>query len=245
MVEIAVPDLGPHAPGQHRDPRRHQLRGRATGAARGDHRAGPRQRAVRRLGDPDAARAARSGRAADACPWPWSTLAAFSTFDPDNPKASRYLDEDLNRVWTHCQPRRSAPLGRARPGARDPTLDRERRLPARHPLDADLCAAARADRAHREGPSARRRDGLSRAASWPTPATPTARACAISAPLPIPTARVPRSWWNAGSTGRRAASRWRSPTCRQFLAALEVVARRDARAPRGRAGTPSRSGWSR
>ncbi|MGH6899350.1 MAG: succinylglutamate desuccinylase [Geminicoccaceae bacterium] len=43
--------------------------------------------------------------------------AAFSTFDPNDPKASRYLDEDLNRVWTLARldgPRRSAELDRAR-----------------------------------------------------------------------------------------------------------------------------------
>jgi predicted deacylase len=44
-------------------------------------------------------------------------LAAFGTFDPSNPKASRYLDEDLNRVWTPATldgPRRSVELDRAR-----------------------------------------------------------------------------------------------------------------------------------
>lgn len=44
-------------------------------------------------------------------------LAAFSTFDPSNPKVSRYLDEDLNRVWTPATldgPRRSVELDRAR-----------------------------------------------------------------------------------------------------------------------------------
>jgi len=43
--------------------------------------------------------------------------AAFATFDLANPKASRYLDEDLNRVWSPAQldgPRRSAELDRAR-----------------------------------------------------------------------------------------------------------------------------------
>jgi predicted deacylase len=43
--------------------------------------------------------------------------AAFDTFDPRNPKASRYLDEDLNRVWSVAQlegPRRSVELERAR-----------------------------------------------------------------------------------------------------------------------------------
>jgi predicted deacylase len=43
--------------------------------------------------------------------------AAFGRFDPGNPKASRYLDEDLNRVWSAPildGPRRSAELERAR-----------------------------------------------------------------------------------------------------------------------------------
>jgi predicted deacylase len=44
-------------------------------------------------------------------------LAAFDAFDPTNPKASRYLDEDLNRVWSPATldgPRRSRELERAR-----------------------------------------------------------------------------------------------------------------------------------
>ena len=44
-------------------------------------------------------------------------LAAFDAFDPGNPKASRYLDEDLNRVWSPATldgPRRSRELERAR-----------------------------------------------------------------------------------------------------------------------------------
>jgi predicted deacylase len=44
-------------------------------------------------------------------------LAAFDAFDPGSPKASRYLDEDLNRVWTPATldgPRRSTELERAR-----------------------------------------------------------------------------------------------------------------------------------
>ena len=42
---------------------------------------------------------------------------AFRRFDPDNPRASRYLDEDLNRVWSSAVldgPRRSRELDRAR-----------------------------------------------------------------------------------------------------------------------------------
>lgn len=44
-------------------------------------------------------------------------IAAFDSFDPANPKASRYLDEDLNRVWSRATldgPRRSRELDRAR-----------------------------------------------------------------------------------------------------------------------------------
>jgi predicted deacylase len=44
-------------------------------------------------------------------------LAAFDAFDPASPKTSRYLDEDLNRVWTPATldgPRRSTELDRAR-----------------------------------------------------------------------------------------------------------------------------------
>jgi predicted deacylase len=44
-------------------------------------------------------------------------LAAFDAFDPASPKASRYLDEDLNRVWSPATldgPRRSRELERAR-----------------------------------------------------------------------------------------------------------------------------------
>lgn len=44
-------------------------------------------------------------------------VAAYQAFDPGNPRATRYLDEDLNRVWdpaTLDGPRRSRELDRAR-----------------------------------------------------------------------------------------------------------------------------------
>lgn len=44
-------------------------------------------------------------------------LAAFDRFDPAQPTASRFIDEDLNRVWAPATldgPRRSAELDRAR-----------------------------------------------------------------------------------------------------------------------------------
>jgi len=47
----------------------------------------------------------------------FANLAAFARFDPANPLASRYVEEDLNRVWDDYQlfgVRRSAELNRAR-----------------------------------------------------------------------------------------------------------------------------------
>ncbi|MBY0336328.1 MAG: succinylglutamate desuccinylase/aspartoacylase family protein [Acetobacteraceae bacterium] len=47
----------------------------------------------------------------------FANLDAFSRFDPDDPTASRFLEEDLNRLWSPESldgPRRSAELRRAR-----------------------------------------------------------------------------------------------------------------------------------
>lgn len=47
----------------------------------------------------------------------FANLDAFTRFDPDDPTATRFLDEDLNRVWDPSLldgPRRSAELRRAR-----------------------------------------------------------------------------------------------------------------------------------
>jgi len=47
----------------------------------------------------------------------FANIAAFSRFDPTQPTASRFLDEDLNRLWDPTvldSPRRSAELDRAR-----------------------------------------------------------------------------------------------------------------------------------
>ncbi len=47
----------------------------------------------------------------------FANIAAFSRFDPTQPTASRFLDEDMNRVWDPAvldSPRRSAELDRAR-----------------------------------------------------------------------------------------------------------------------------------
>ena len=47
----------------------------------------------------------------------FANIAAFARFDPNHPTASRFLDEDMNRLWdpaTLDGPRRSAELDRAR-----------------------------------------------------------------------------------------------------------------------------------
>ena len=47
----------------------------------------------------------------------FANLAAFARFDPDQPTLSRFVDEDLNRVWDASEldgPRRSVELERAR-----------------------------------------------------------------------------------------------------------------------------------
>ncbi len=47
----------------------------------------------------------------------FANLAAFARFDPRQPTASRYVDEDLNRIWDAAVldgPRRSSELDRAR-----------------------------------------------------------------------------------------------------------------------------------
>jgi len=54
----------------------------------------------------------------------FANLDAFLRFDPDDPTASRFLEEDLNRLWDYAElegPRRSCELRRAR--ALRPVLD--------------------------------------------------------------------------------------------------------------------------
>ena len=54
----------------------------------------------------------------------FANLAAFQRFDPAQPTASRFVDEDLNRLWDPARldgPRRSAELDRAR--AMRPLID--------------------------------------------------------------------------------------------------------------------------
>ena len=83
----------------------------------------------------------------------FANLAAFARFDPQNPIASRFVDEDLNRVWDDAQlfgVRRSAELDRAREmrpviDAADIVLDLHSMLWPSEPLL--LCGAAPRGRA--------------------------------------------------------------------------------------------------
>jgi predicted deacylase len=149
-------------------------------------------------------------------------LAAFDTFDPENPKASRYLDEDLNRVWSPATldgPRHSRELERARElrplienadflldihsmqSAAPPLLltgvtDKGRRLAAAMGFPACIVA----DAGHRNG--ARIRD-FGAFGDPDSPRTAVLVEC--------------------GQHWVRRSVRVASAACRQFLAALEMV----------------------
>jgi predicted deacylase len=149
-------------------------------------------------------------------------LAAFDAFDPGNPKASRYVDEDLNRVWSPATldgPRRSRELERAREirplieradflldihsmqSAAPPLLltgvtDKGRRLAAAMGFPGCIVA----DAGHRNG--ARIRD-FGAFGDPDSPRTAVLVECG--------------QHWAKRSVGVAIAS------CRQFLAALEVV----------------------
>ena len=83
----------------------------------------------------------------------FANLAAFDAFDPANPTASRFLDEDMNRLWDPALldgPRSSAELARARQirpavEAADVVLDLHSMLWPSDPLI--LCGAATRGRA--------------------------------------------------------------------------------------------------
>jgi predicted deacylase len=147
---------------------------------------------------------------------------AYDAFDPANPKASRYLDDDLNRVWSAATldgPRRSRELDRAReirPLIEDadflldlhsmqspapPLLlagltDKGRRLAAAMGFPGCIVA----DAGHRNG--ARMRDF----GDFGDPASPRAAVLVECGP----------HW-------ERRSVRVAIATCRQFLAALGVV----------------------
>jgi predicted deacylase len=150
-------------------------------------------------------------------------VAAYECFDPEQPKASRFIDEDLNRVWdpaTLDGPRRSIELDRAREirplieGA-DMLLDlHSMQLPAPPLLLCGLAAKGRrlaaaigypglvvADAGHRGG--ARMRD-------FGTFSDP-------SSPRTAMLVECGQHW--AASSVKVALA-----TCRHFLAAVDLVA---------------------
>ena len=149
-------------------------------------------------------------------------VQAFETFDPARPKASRYLDQDLNRVWSAevlDSPRQSRELARARElrpliGRADQLLDLHSMQLASQPLllagtlekgralarQVGFPATIVADAGHRNG--ARMRDF----GAFADPAQPAAAILL-----------------EAGAHWARASIDVAITTCRQFLAALELV----------------------
>lgn len=159
-------------------------------------------------------------------------VAAYARFDPTNPRASRYLDEDLNRLWEPRLldgPRRSIELDRARElrpliEEADWLLDLHSMQQASEPLllaglAAKGCRLARAmgypativaDAGHRNG--ARMRDF----GAFADPASPKAAMLV-----------------ECGQHWAEASCEVAIATCRQFLSAQGVVEpeRLDALAP--------------
>jgi predicted deacylase len=147
---------------------------------------------------------------------------AYRRFDPAQPKASRYLDEDLNRLWdpaTLAGPRQSRELERARElrpliESADWLLDlHSMQLPSRPLLLCGLCDKGRrlaarmgypdlvvADRGHSNG--ARMRDF----GAFADPASPRTALLVECG-----------QHWARGSVEVAIA------TCRRFLEALDVV----------------------
>ena len=83
----------------------------------------------------------------------FDNVAAYHSFDPRYPIASRFVDEDFNRLWDAATLDGARQIGRARPRPRAAAVRRRRRLPARHPFDAARDRAADAGRACSTGRS--------------------------------------------------------------------------------------------
>lgn len=154
----------------------------------------------------------------------FANVRAFETFDPVRPKASRYLDQDLNRVWSADvldSPRQNRELTRARElrpliESADLLLDLHSMQQASSPLllagtlqkgralarTVGFPATIVADAGHRNG--ARMRD-------FGAFADPTSSAAAILL--------------EAGAHWAKASVDVAIATCRQFLAGLDLVDR--------------------
>ena len=153
----------------------------------------------------------------------FANTAAYARFDPANPKLTRYVDEDFNRVWdpaTLDGPRRSVELDRARElrpliASADVLLDlHSMQLPAAPLLLCGLAAKGRrlavamgypavvvADAGHRNG--ARMRDF----GAFADPARPAAAMLV-----------------ECGQHWARSSVAVAIATCARFLAALDLVA---------------------
>ncbi len=83
----------------------------------------------------------------------FANVEAYARFDFDDPDASRYVDEDYNRVQPGLgrrSPVRQARLDRVAPGAAAAALRRRRRLSSRPALDARALPADHGLRHRRE-----------------------------------------------------------------------------------------------
>ena len=89
----------------------------------------------------------------------FNNVAAYREFDRAYPIASRYIDEDFNRLWS---PARSTARGNrpSSPRPRPAAGRGGRRLPARHPLDAARDGAADAGRPARRSRDLAREIGI-------------------------------------------------------------------------------------
>ena len=135
-------------------------------------------------------------------------LAAFERFDPRTPTVSRFIDEDINRLWDEAvlgSPRQSIELNRAREirpliDRADVVLDLHSMLWPSDPLI--LCGQTERGRM------------LGHAVGWPPTVSPM-RATQTGRGLSImrgsPAARRQPCWWRPGSTGVRRLSirQWR------------------------------------
>ena len=115
-VALAAPDLGPWREGN---------TGVAGFTTRAGERPGPHVALVSLVHGNEIAGAIVLARLLAAGLWPargrlsfgFANLAAFDRFDPAHPTASRFVEEDLNRLWDAAAldgPRRSVELDRAR-----------------------------------------------------------------------------------------------------------------------------------
>ena len=102
-------------------------------------------------------------------------LAAYERFDPRQPTASRFVDEDINRLWDPAVLDSAAAVDRARPRTRDPAADRHGGRAVRPALDAVAIGPADPVRHVAEGKAPcpwRRGAGTGRGRSWTCQRTP-------------------------------------------------------------------------